>query len=68
MLGGRHLVGPALAADLLSLAAPAAAEETLQVMPVGGATAIPATLLKLPGGGPFAAIVMLHDCSGLGPK
>ena len=29
---------------------------------------IPSSLLKPEGAGPFPAIVMLHDCSGLGPK
>ncbi len=29
---------------------------------------IPARLLKPEGDGPFPAIVMLHDCSGLGPR
>lgn len=29
---------------------------------------LPAKILKPEGGGPFAAIVLLHDCSGLGPR
>jgi dienelactone hydrolase len=29
---------------------------------------IPATLMKPDGPGPFAAIVIMHDCSGLGPR
>ena len=29
---------------------------------------IPARVLKPDGGGPFPAIVLLHDCSGLGPR
>lgn len=29
---------------------------------------IPATLLKPDGDGPFPAIVIMHDCSGLGPR
>jgi dienelactone hydrolase len=29
---------------------------------------LPATLLKPNGAGPFPAIVILHDCSGLGPR
>jgi dienelactone hydrolase len=33
-----------------------------------GADGIPAELLKPDGTGPFAAVVMAHDCSGLGPK
>jgi dienelactone hydrolase len=34
----------------------------------GGTEQIPATLLKPPGDGPFAAVVVLHDCSGLGVR
>jgi dienelactone hydrolase len=31
----------------------------------GGSEEIPATILKPPGDGPFPAVVVLHDCSGL---
>jgi len=34
----------------------------------GGTEEIPATILKPPGDGPFPAVVMLHDCSGLGTR
>jgi len=34
----------------------------------GASEQIPATLLKPDGPGPFPAIVMLHDCSGLGAR
>jgi dienelactone hydrolase len=34
----------------------------------GGTEQIPATVLKPPGDGPFAAVVVLHDCSGLGGR
>jgi dienelactone hydrolase len=34
----------------------------------GGTEEIPATILKPPGDGPFAAVVVLHDCSGLGAR
>ncbi len=34
----------------------------------GGAEEIPATILKPPGDGPFPAVVVLHDCSGLGVR
>ena len=34
----------------------------------GGTEEIPATILKPPGDGPFAAVVVLHDCSGLSPR
>jgi dienelactone hydrolase len=33
-----------------------------------GADRIPATLLKPDGAGPFPAVVLMHDCSGLGPR
>jgi dienelactone hydrolase len=36
--------------------------------PDGSVQAIPATLLRPEGRGPFAGIVMLHDCSGVGPR
>jgi dienelactone hydrolase len=29
---------------------------------------IPATMLKPEGPGPFPAVVIMHDCSGLGPR
>ena len=34
----------------------------------GASEQIPATLLKPDGPGPFPAVVMMHDCSGLGPR
>ncbi len=34
----------------------------------GTAEQIPATLIKPEGVGPFPAVVMMHDCSGLGPR
>src|SRR5262249_40223750 len=34
----------------------------------GGTEQIPATILKPPGDGPFAAVVVLHDCSGLSAR
>jgi dienelactone hydrolase len=34
----------------------------------GGTEEIPATVLRPPGDGPFPAVVVLHDCSGLGPR
>lgn len=36
--------------------------------PDGGAEQIPATLLRPEGPGPFSAVVIMHDCSGLGPR
>jgi dienelactone hydrolase len=34
----------------------------------GGTEQIPATILRPAGDGPFAAVVVLHDCSGLGGR
>src|SRR5689334_13741478 len=41
---------------------------SLFVTPVGAQEQIPATLIKPDGDGPFPAVVMMHDCSGLGPR
>jgi dienelactone hydrolase len=39
---------------------------TLQFESVGSSEQIPATLVKPDGEGPFPAVVIMHDCSGLG--
>src|SRR5690242_8795390 len=58
-----------LALVALLLATPANAEEQqLAVTPPGWSINLPALLIKPEGDGPFPAIVMLHDCSGLGPR
>ena len=36
--------------------------------PTGTPEEIPATLMKPEGPGPFPAVVIMHDCSGLGPR
>src|SRR5215468_6337403 len=36
--------------------------------PNGGTEQMPVTLLKPDGPGPFPAVVIMHDCSGLGPR
>lgn len=41
---------------------------TLTFQSAGSSDEIPATILKPAGEGPFPAIVIVHDCSGLGPK
>lgn len=61
-----RVIAAALAAFLCVSAQ--AEEIQLTVTPVGETLALPATLLKPDGEGPFPAIVMLHDCSGLGPR
>lgn len=58
----------ALLGFALTLLAPAAAAQQILVFPSAvGAHSIPATLLKPDGNGPFGAVVVMHDCSGLGP-
>jgi dienelactone hydrolase len=61
-----------LKAGLLALAIilGGCATQTLAPAPSPGAApmAIPVEVLKPEGSGPFPAIVMLHDCSGLGPR
>jgi len=62
----------------LIAAAPSARAEVanyngwLALMPTtmrdGGTEQIPATILRPAGDGPFAAVVVLHDCSGLGVR
>jgi dienelactone hydrolase len=46
----------------------AATESSLTVTPVGSSLEISATLITPDGEGPFPAIVIMHDCSGLGPR
>jgi dienelactone hydrolase len=53
--------GPLAVAALLALAGCA-------TQPVESGMSIPVTVSKPDGAGPFPAIVMLHDCSGLGPR
>jgi dienelactone hydrolase len=57
---------PAFALTLFS--ATSSAQQTLTFSSAGSAQQIPATLFKPEGNGPFPAVVMVHDCSGLGPR
>jgi len=41
---------------------------TLTFQSVGSSEQITATLIKPEGGGPFPAVVIMHDCSGLGSR
>jgi hypothetical protein len=45
-----------------------ATQSFLKVTPIGSSLEIPATLIRPDGEGPFPALVILHDCSGLGPR
>jgi dienelactone hydrolase len=58
----------ALAATLCGVAPGFAAGTAVSFTPVGGSETIPATLLMPDGAGPFPAVVVAHDCSGLGPR
>lgn len=57
-----------LALSIVVALATGATAETVTVNPIGSELALPATILKPDGTGPFPAIVILHDCSGLGPR
>ena len=57
-----------LFALVLGCAAAGAGAESLTVHPIGSELDLPALLLKPDGDGPFPAVVIAHDCSGLGPK
>jgi dienelactone hydrolase len=46
----------------------AATESSLTFTSAGSSVEIPATLLRPDGAGPFPAVVVMHDCSGLGPR
>lgn len=54
---------------LLALIAPhTLAQQVLTFPSAAGADSIPASLFKPDGDGPFPAVVIMHDCSGLGPR
>jgi dienelactone hydrolase len=50
-----------------SWSARSADPESISFQSLSSDTQIPATLLKPDGAGPFPAVVIVHDCSGLGP-
>ena len=76
--GGKRLVaglrGGLLATLLAGCAgsvsdgAPASDRSIITTAPNGAREEIPATISKPDGPGPFPAVVILHDCSGLGPR
>src|SRR5258706_3138072 len=61
-------VMPAIACMLFSLGAGGAEQLSLAITPTGSTLEIPATLIKPEGEGPFPAVVIVHDCSGLGSR
>ena len=58
----------ALGFALVSLHAGGVERLSLAITPIGSSMEIPATLIKPEGEGPFPAVVIVHDCSGLGPR
>ena len=53
---------------LLMLLAGAAHAETITIASAASGEKLSATLIKPDGDGPFPAVVIVHDCSGLGPR
>jgi len=69
----RHRAGHALAlcvaAGIIAGCAPAISGLAIPTTAPGGfSEQIPASLSKPDGPGPFPAVVIMHDCSGLGPR
>ena len=62
------LVLAALCLAISSHGASGATQSPLTMTPVGSSLEIPATLIRPDGEGPFPALVIMHDCSGLGPR
>jgi dienelactone hydrolase len=57
-----------IAAALGACSRPIVGPSITTTMPGGLSEQIPATLLRPDGAGPFPAVVIAHDCSGLGPR
>jgi len=65
----RRALGAVIAAGGLAACAGTAPEGSLATTaPNGAAERIPVTIVRPDGPGPFPAVVILHDCSGLGPR
>jgi dienelactone hydrolase len=65
----RRALGVALLGGGLAACAGVASEGTIATTALNGASErIPATVVRPDGPGPFPAVVILHDCSGLGPR
>jgi dienelactone hydrolase len=65
---GRALVLAWLAATLAGCAGPVSDGAIATTAPNGAAERIPTSIGRPEGPGPFPAVVILHDCSGLGPR
>ena len=65
----RRAVGSVLLIGGLAACAAVAPEGTIATTaPNGAAERIPTAMARPDGAGPFPAVVILHDCSGLGPR
>lgn len=62
------LVVGVLAALLAGCAGPASDRSLVTTAPNGAQEEIPVTIGRPEGPGPFPAVVIMHDCSGLGPR
>jgi dienelactone hydrolase len=65
---GRTVMALALGAALASCASTLTGPTITTTTPNGTPEQIPAELSKPDGPGPFPAVVIVHDCSGLGPR
>ena len=63
-----RLAAPALAGLLAACAAAGPGSSIVTTAEDGREERIPASLERPEGAGPFPAVVMMHDCSGLGPR
>ena len=68
MSASRVRVILAVALALFSLHASSAEQTSITITPAGSSVQLPATLIKPDGDGPFPAVVIMHDCSGLGER
>jgi len=60
------LVAAAIAPVALLIGCDALAQTSISISPRGSQSAFPGMLTKPPGEGPFPAVVIMHDCTGLG--
>jgi dienelactone hydrolase len=65
---GAILVAATLAGRLTAHAAIGPEGSMVTTAPDGAVERIPVTIVRPDGPGPFPAVVILHDCSGLGPR
>ena len=68
LLGRRVLAAIVLSGGLVVCAEAAPEGSIPTTAPDGAVEQIPTTTLRPDGPGPFPAVVILHDCSGLGPR